>query len=248
MGYLNIPANGWPQLKDLEKLDKIAQQMENLPTFTSDDRAFLEALPAMPTEEGKRVLTAITDDQGDTELTYEISEVEGADIAPTFSESVTYSAGTLVYYDGSLYKFTEDHAAGPWDAAEVTPTSTAAEFIEANAAIDELKNTLSAHTVSGTTSAQLATAFNKLTASQQITSKISVHATDGSGCVLPYLYNKHYEDMYFDGNSIIDIQLDISSSSATLNKATYTFGSSTRTNTTLTIDNWTIYYFGSPIS
>ena len=143
MGYLNIPANGWPQLKDLEKLDKIAQQMENMPTFTSDDRAFLEALPAMPTEEGKRVLTATTDDQGETDLTYETPDVEGADIAPTFSESVTYPSGTLVYYDGILYKFTEDHAAGAWDPLEVTESSIAAEIIETNSAVDELKNTLS---------------------------------------------------------------------------------------------------------
>lgn len=136
MGYLNVPANGWPQLRDLEKLDKIAQQIGDLPTFTSDDRAFLEALPAMPTEEGKRVLTATTDDQGGTDLTYETPEVEGADIAPTFSESEAYSAGDLVYHDGTLYKFDSDHAAGAWDSSEVSTTTVDAE-------LSELKNTLS---------------------------------------------------------------------------------------------------------
>lgn len=35
-------------------------------------------------------------------------------IAPTFSESDTYAAGDYVYYDGALYRFTADHAAGAW--------------------------------------------------------------------------------------------------------------------------------------
>lgn len=93
------------------------------------------ALPDLPTEEGKKVLTAITDDQGETELTYETPEVESEDIAPAFSEETAYSEGDLVYYEGNLYKFTDDHAAGSWDPSEVTPTSAAAEF-------NELKSTL----------------------------------------------------------------------------------------------------------
>lgn len=33
---------------------------------------------------------------------------------PTFSESTAYSAGNVVNYNGKLYKFTADHAAGAW--------------------------------------------------------------------------------------------------------------------------------------
>lgn len=246
MGNVNMEAyqvhfEGKSVAEKLKELDAIAQQIEDLPTFTSNDRVFLEAVPEMPTEEGKTVLTATTDGQGNTELTYETPDVEGSDIAPVFDDTAAYSEGDLVYYDGALYKFDADHAAGTWDPTEATQTSVAAEF-------NKLKNTLSIHTVSGTTPAQLATAFNKLTTLQKNTSKVYVHTTDGSGGMLPCLYSKHYEIMYFDSNTISDIQLDISNSSATLIKAVYTFGSSTRTNTTLTIDNWTIYYFGDPIS
>lgn len=60
MAYSNVPVNGWPQIKDLEKLDAIAQQIENMPTFTSNDKAFLEDLPAYPDTDGKKVLTATT--------------------------------------------------------------------------------------------------------------------------------------------------------------------------------------------
>lgn len=45
----------------------------------------------------------------------------GVDDYPTFSESTAYSAGEVVNYQGKLYQFTADHAAGTWtgtDAAE----------------------------------------------------------------------------------------------------------------------------------
>ena len=134
MGNVNMEAyqvhySGDKSVADkLKELDAIAQQIEDLPTFTSDDRVFLEAVPAMPAAEGKTVLTAITDDQGETELTYETPEVESEDIAPEFSEEVAYGEGDLVYYEGILYKFTADHAAGAWDPSEVTQTTVAAEF------------------------------------------------------------------------------------------------------------------------
>lgn len=54
----------------LKALDAVAQQIENLPTFTSNDRAFLEELPAFPSEDGKKVLTATTE-SGATSLSYD---------------------------------------------------------------------------------------------------------------------------------------------------------------------------------
>ena len=68
--FNNVPANGWPQIKDLEKLDAIAKQIDNMPTFTSNDKAFLADLPAYPVADGKKVLTATTE-SGDTSLSYD---------------------------------------------------------------------------------------------------------------------------------------------------------------------------------
>lgn len=68
--YNNVPANGWPQIKDLEKLDALAKSIEDMPTFTSNDKAFLEELPSFPVADGKKVLTATTS-EGATALTYE---------------------------------------------------------------------------------------------------------------------------------------------------------------------------------
>ena len=57
-------------------------------------------------------------------------------VAPEFNDETAYSTGEMVYKDGQLYKFDSDHAAGAWDASEVSPTTVAAEF-------NQLKNTLS---------------------------------------------------------------------------------------------------------
>lgn len=57
----------------LAQLNEIAQKVDDIPTFTSDDRAFLEGLPGFPTVDGKKVLTATTE-SGETSLTYEEQE------------------------------------------------------------------------------------------------------------------------------------------------------------------------------
>ena len=49
-------------------------------------------------------------------------------IAGAFSTSVAYSEGDVVIYEGALYKFNTDHAAGVWDATEVDE-KTVAELI-----------------------------------------------------------------------------------------------------------------------
>lgn len=43
----------------------------------------------------------------------------GVDEYPTFSASTAYSAGDVVNYNGKLYKFTADHAAGAWTGTDV---------------------------------------------------------------------------------------------------------------------------------
>lgn len=40
-------------------------------------------------------------------------------LAPAFSTGTAYTAGQYVLYDGAIYKFTTDHAAGSWNSAEV---------------------------------------------------------------------------------------------------------------------------------
>ena len=42
-------------------------------------------------------------------------------LAPAFSSSLAYKAGQYVTYDGSVYRFMVDHAAGSWDANHAAP-------------------------------------------------------------------------------------------------------------------------------
>lgn len=58
---------------------------------------------------------------------------------PTFSDSRAYSAGDVVNYNGKLYKFTADHAAGAWNSGEVTETSLKKKMDEKITEL-ELKN------------------------------------------------------------------------------------------------------------
>lgn len=50
-----------------------------------------------------------------------VTNIIGLDEYPTFSESTDYSAGDVVNYNGKLYKFTADHAAGAWIGTDVEP-------------------------------------------------------------------------------------------------------------------------------
>lgn len=89
MAFNNVPANGWPQIKDLEKLDAIAQAIENMPTFTSTDRDWMDEweqklpeLPADPETDGVKVLTATTT-SGETTKSWEKPESGSFDYSTT---------------------------------------------------------------------------------------------------------------------------------------------------------------------
>lgn len=51
-----------------------------------------------------------------------------AGIAPTFSTSINYAAGSYVYYSGTLYRFTSAHAAGSWTGTDATAASIGADL------------------------------------------------------------------------------------------------------------------------
>ena len=124
MAFNNVPANGWPQIKDLEKLDALAKQIDNLPTFTSNDRAFLADLPAYPVTDGKKVLTATTD-SGNTELSYEEIPSE----LPTDPVSDGVKVLTATTEGGETVKSWEEPAAGRVDYS-TTEQNTGVKWID----------------------------------------------------------------------------------------------------------------------
>lgn len=95
----------------LKALDAVAQQIENLPTFTSNDRAFLEELPAFPSEDGSKVLTATTSD-GETTLSYE--DASGAYSAGDYIDLTgdIISVNRALPYVGNSYRITSYDTSG----------------------------------------------------------------------------------------------------------------------------------------
>ena len=110
MAFNNVPLNGWPQIKDLERLDALAKQIEDMPVYTSDDRAFLD--------KWERDLPILEEGVSDLE-TYKANQIT---IAPTFSAETAYEVGDLVYYNGLSYRCTNSHE-GEWDADDFAATT-----------------------------------------------------------------------------------------------------------------------------
>ena len=59
-----------------------------------------------------------------------LNDNTGVSDYPEFETSKTYKTGTIVKYEGVLYKFTADHAAGIWDSGEVKAWNINAETQE----------------------------------------------------------------------------------------------------------------------
>lgn len=59
-------------------------------------------------------------------------------IAETFATNKAYSAGSYVYYNGSLYRFTSDHAAGAWTGTDATEVKLADDTTDLKNAIADL--------------------------------------------------------------------------------------------------------------
>lgn len=76
-------------------------------------------------------------------VTYDLQDTKAqAMIAPAFSTSQAYSAGDSVTYNGTLYTFTADHAAGAWigtDAATV-PGGVTGEVADLKSALNKTNN------------------------------------------------------------------------------------------------------------
>lgn len=54
-------------------------------------------------------------------------KADESDIAPAFDATATYEAGDLVYYNGTIYRCTNDHT-GDWDATDFSATTIAGEL------------------------------------------------------------------------------------------------------------------------
>lgn len=59
-------------------------------------------------------------------------------IAPDFSSSTAYTAGQYVWYSGTLYRFTSDHAAGSWTGTDAISAEIGEDVTDLKGAIKEV--------------------------------------------------------------------------------------------------------------
>lgn len=62
------------------------------------------------------------------------------DIATEFSATTAYTAGCFVYYQGKLYQFNTDHAAGAWDPTDVVEANVTDQVVSNKAAIESVED------------------------------------------------------------------------------------------------------------
>lgn len=60
------------------------------------------------------------------------------DIAPEFSATSAYTAGDIVYHNGSLYEFTANHAAGAWSTDDTQAVTVGGEITSLKSGLTNL--------------------------------------------------------------------------------------------------------------
>lgn len=114
-----------------------------------------------------------------------------SDIATEFSAETSYTAGNFVYYQGKLYIFNVDHAAGAWDATDVALANVTDEVTSNKAAIDALDTEISekVSTAEGTFEDESSNTYTGVTVdmlSYDETNNQLLMKVDGADTVIPF--------------------------------------------------------------
>ena len=136
MAFNNVPVNGWPQIKDLDQisgmladLNELAEKIDTMPTYTSEDRAWLdeweEKLPELPEDpqtDGIKVLTATTS-EGETVKSWEEPASGGVDYSTTETDTgIKWIDNKRVYRLVKQYESSISVQNSAWTAASVNIT------------------------------------------------------------------------------------------------------------------------------
>lgn len=125
-----------------------------------------------------------------------------SDIATEFSAETSYTAGNYVYYEGKLYIFNVDHAAGEWDATDVAEANVTDEVTSNKAAIDQLDTAVSGK--STVTANPEGTAAGDLSSIGINGTKYDIPSGGGGG-----ITTQHLESETTDGNGVIFLDLSV---------------------------------------
>lgn len=111
MAFRNIPPNGFPAIPDIEDLEGVEKDVSTLKTTTA----------------------GLTEDVSDLEE----QKANQITIALSFDPETTYEVGDLVYYNGLIYRCTNEHT-GEWDADDFSGTTIANELASVKSGLTNL--------------------------------------------------------------------------------------------------------------
>lgn len=111
----------------LAALDAVAKKIDDMPTYTSVDRAFLD--------EWETNLPILANDVSNLGTT----KANQITIAPFFNAETAYDPGDIVYYNGLSYRCVNAHE-GEWDADDFAATTIDNELSSLNSKITTLEN------------------------------------------------------------------------------------------------------------
>jgi len=106
-------------------------------TTSNAEVAPVDTVPNLAT-----LLAKIAEMEAATQAANEAAAAVPAMIATTFSTSTAYVAGQTVYYNGALYRFTANHAAGAWTGADVVQIVLGDEVGGVKSDVNDLKSAL----------------------------------------------------------------------------------------------------------
>lgn len=212
-----------------------------------------------------------------------------SDIATEFSATTAYTAGCFVYYEGKLYQFNADHAAGAWDPTDVVEANVTDQVVfnasaiagltasdvaydnttsgltatDVQGAVDELAESYPANkvmmldgasvedslasavprTATGTTLSTLNSAVGQLSETQKLNCMIVVNIPTFNSITLKKGLENYYICVYpSNGGSILTFMYN------GLSLIMRTSTGTSKTDDTLSLTAWTLYYQGTPIS
>lgn len=113
-------------------------------------------------------------------------------VAPVFSASAPYSAGSYVYYDGTLYRFTADHAAGAWNSAQAVAVTVGGEVADLKSAVEAMGHDVDVAPKAVGSNAE----------------SVDLDVTDEDGNVLLRLADGHIKTKNFDSSVPDDITIN----------------------------------------
>ena len=101
----------------------------------------------------KRVVDLVTQSEVDSGVYTLIDSTTGAvkkyplgsfiaSVAPIFDSTAAYTAGSYCNYNGQIYKFTADHAAGSWTGSDATAVNVGGELTDLKADLNNVDRVL----------------------------------------------------------------------------------------------------------